>query len=35
MLWRALLVWVRDALVAASAEAFDGLREREVVAVTR
>ena len=30
--WKALLRWVCDALVAASAETFAGLRAREVVA---
>ncbi len=32
--WRALLAWVRDALVAATAEQLAGLRAREVAAAT-
>jgi hypothetical protein len=35
MRWKALLAWVRDALVAASAETIIGLRAREVAAATR
>jgi len=35
MRWRALLAWVRDALVAATIESILGLRVREVAAATR
>jgi hypothetical protein len=35
MRWKALLAWVRDALVAATAEAVAGLRVREVAAAVR
>ena len=35
MRWKALLAWVRDALVAASAETIAGLRAREVAFATR